>query len=821
MKEFNDSLQKLFSKPPEGWCEEERVALFLDAMTQEMRHHFQHCPPFRRYCQRRGVSFEEPLHDLVSLPWLPVHAFKFLGGRLLSVPPEEVRVKLQSSGTSGVPSTVQIDHVTAKRQTRAMSLSISEAIGNRRRPFLFMDVDPKTHLAQLKARGAAILGYLNYASEAVFCLEPEGAEGVTLNRDLFLATLEKWRHGGTPPVIFGFTYIFYQAVLLPLHQAGCRFSFPQGSQVLHIGGWKKLRDLAIDPKRFKRMIHDVLGIEPSGVVDVYGFTEQMGVNYPDCVAGVKHPPAVAQIIVRDPQTLEPVVDGVEGVLQFLTPIPHSYPGNSVLTDDMGRILGRDRCSCGREGVRFEITGRMAKAEVRGCGDVMETRVATLDVSRNDAMRAAGVVELLLVRGEHRGFADDLDGVLPSLLSRRDWLAQVPVEAIIVLVDQLAKVWRQSEMYADLDKRGLAFLCDWCSADSLRRMAAASLGGHHGFLDDFYPWERSTRRKAMASPKGLALHWVAGNVPLIGLFVLVQAMVTKNINLIRAPSAERHIMAALLSPLVNLEVRLPGGYCLKGADFLETLAVVHFPSDHPLGSDLSAMADIRVAWGGREAVESLARWPRRYDVRDIFFGPKLSYMVIGKEQLTDGRGLKKLLRRAATDCSVFDQYACSSPHTIFVEQGGAVTPEAFAQRLGDEMGRTLTRIPKMPPDAATVMAIALRRITHDMLHDVWHSQDTGWTVLYDEEMKLADPCYSRVVTVRGVADIMPTAGLAHEDIQTIGLALGGERRLAYAREAARRGVCRLPEVGRMTLFEPLWDGLLVMGHMVRWVTLGGP
>jgi len=536
---------------------------------------------------------------------------------------------------------------------------------------------------------------------------------------------------------------------------------------------------------------------------------------------VKHPPVVAQIIVRDPQTLEPVADGVEGVLQFLTPIPHSYPGNSVLTDDMGRILGRDRCPCGREGVRFEITGRVAKAEVRGCGDVMETRVATLDVQRNDSVRATGVVELLLVRGEHRGFADDLDGVLPSLLSRREWLAQVPVEAIIVLLDQLAKFWRQSEMYVDLDKRGLAFLCDWCSADSLRRMAAVSLGGHHGFLDDFYPWERSTRRKAMASPKGLALHWVAGNVPLIGLFVLVQGMVTKNINLVRAPSAERHIMAALLSPLVKLEVRLPGGYCLTGADFLETLAVVTFPSDHPLGSDLSAMADIRVAWGGREAVESLARWPRRYDVRDIFFGPKLSYMVIGKEQLTDGRGLKKLLRRAATDCSVFDQYACSSPHTIFVEQGGAVSPEVFARRLGDEMGRTLTRIPKMPPDAATVMAIALRRITHDMLHDVWHSQDTGWTVLYDEEMKLADPCYSRVVTVRGVADVMPTAGLAHEDIQTIGLALGGERRLAYAREAARRGVCRLPEVGRMTLFEPLWDGVLVMGHMVRWVTLGGP
>ncbi|MBF0348374.1 MAG: acyl-CoA reductase [Magnetococcales bacterium] len=825
MKETNIPLQTLLSKPPGAWGEEERRPLFLEAMRVEMQHHVQHCLPFQRYCRRRGIDFDQSVIDPASFPWLPVHAFKRLGGQLLSVPGEEVRVKLQSSGTSGIASTVMIDRLTAKRQTRAMSLSIGEVIGNRRRPFFFMDVDPKMHLIHLKARGAAVLGYLNHASEAIFGLDPvegEGEVGFTLNEERFLAAIQRWRDAATPPVIFGFTYMLHQSVIAPLHRAGRRFLLPEGSQILHIGGWKKLRDLAVGPERFKEMIQEVLGVAPGAVVDVYGFTEQMGVNYPDCVAGVKHLPAVAQVIVRDPLSLEPVADGVEGVLQFLTPIPHSYPGNSVLTDDLGRILGRDRCPCGREGVRFVVTGRLAKAEVRGCGDVMAERVAT-PVSERMGTRSAkdGAVELLLVQGEYRGFANDLESVLHSLQARRDWLARVPVEAVIILLDRLAREWRQSTLYADLDKRGLAFLCDWCSADSLRRIAAASLGGHAGFLDDFHPLQDSIRRKAMALPKGLALHWVAGNVPLIGLFVLVQSMVTKNVNLVRAPSAERQIMAHLLAPLRSLEVQMPGGVCVRGADLLETVAVVHFPNDHPLGAQLSALADVRIAWGGREAVETLARWPRRYDVRDVFFGPKLSYMAIGREQLVEGRGLKKLLRRAATDCSVFDQYACSSPHTVFVEQGGPVPPKVFAERLGGEMARTLERIPKMPPDAGTVMEIGLRRIQHDLFHEVWHSRDSGWTVLYDEEMALAAPCYSRVVTVRGVPDIMQTVTLASEEIQTVGLALDGERRLLYAREAARRGVGRLPEIGRMTLFEPVWDGLWVMGHTVRWVTLGGP
>ncbi|MBF0423499.1 MAG: acyl-CoA reductase, partial [Magnetococcales bacterium] len=377
MTETNQPLLTLLSRSPREWSEEERRPLFLAAITQELNHHFHNCVPYRRYCSRRNVSFDQPVSDLTALPWLPIHAFKRLGRQLLSVPETEVRVKLQSSGTSGLPSLVMIDRLTSKRQTKTMSLSIGEAIGSQRRPFLFLDLDPTTHGAQLKARGAAVLGYLNFASESVFCLEPDGADGMRLNLDQFQSTLEKWNHAQRPPVIFGFTYILHQSVLVPLQQGGYHFSLPAGSQMLHIGGWKKLRDLAIGPEELKKIVGEVLGIGPAQVIDVYGFTEQMGVNYPDCPMGAKHLPAVAELIVRDPRTLTPVADGSEGILQFLTPIPHSYPGNSVLTDDLGVILGRDRCGCGRESPRFQVTGRVAKAEVRGCGDVMVQRIATI------------------------------------------------------------------------------------------------------------------------------------------------------------------------------------------------------------------------------------------------------------------------------------------------------------------------------------------------------------------------------------------------------------------------------------------------------------
>ena len=41
----------------------------------------------------------------------------------------------------------------------------------------------------------------------------------------------------------------------------------------------------------------VFGIETSDIIDIYGFTEQMGLNYPDCSAGWKHVPGCLALSV--------------------------------------------------------------------------------------------------------------------------------------------------------------------------------------------------------------------------------------------------------------------------------------------------------------------------------------------------------------------------------------------------------------------------------------------------------------------------------------------------------------------------------------------
>jgi hypothetical protein len=85
--------------------------------------------------------------------------------------------------------------------------------------------------------------------------------------------------------------------------------------------------------------------------------------------GYLYPPNFGDVIVRDPVTLEPAPLGTPGVIQVLSILPRSYPGHSILTEDLGVIHGVDDSTCGRLGKRFSVLGRVPKTELRGCSDV--------------------------------------------------------------------------------------------------------------------------------------------------------------------------------------------------------------------------------------------------------------------------------------------------------------------------------------------------------------------------------------------------------------------------------------------------------------------
>jgi hypothetical protein len=366
------AINEILRQPPYASRPGEHRELLHAAVEEGIGHHCASCPPFARW-YRKHAGPEREIRDLADVPFLPVSIFKRLS--LESIGELDVVRVLRSSATSSqTPSRVVLDRLTRDRQMRTLAVLLSALMGPQRRPFVVLDVvtSPQADM-ELSARVAGLRGYLMMASETHYVLETHGGRP-ELEVDKLEAVLCGLRERSLPVCVIGYTYMLYQYVVAPLLRAKKSVSLPPGSIVLHFGGWKRLEAQAIDRAQLNAEVSEVFPMAQPCVRDVYGFTEQLGIIYPDDGNGVRLAPIYAEVIVRDPITLEPAPDGVPGLLEFITPVPHSYPGIALLLDDMGKIVSRDRGVDGRYGTRFEVLGRAPGAEIRGCGDTLPEQV---------------------------------------------------------------------------------------------------------------------------------------------------------------------------------------------------------------------------------------------------------------------------------------------------------------------------------------------------------------------------------------------------------------------------------------------------------------
>ena len=297
---------------------------------------------------------------LNQLPFLPVRLFK--STELRSVPESDVIKTLTSSGTTGqAVSRIYLDRETAIRQTRVLGSIMASFLGRKRWPMVIVDSsDLLADRKRFNARAAGILGFSTYGRDHFYCLDNE--------LSLDAAGLQAWleRHADTPVLLFGFTFVIWQGLYQSALRQGIQLRFPKGSLLLHGGGWKKMLDQQVTNDDFKARLQQQFGIDR--VHNYYGMVEQVGSIFMECEHGHLHSPSYADVIIRDPRTLLPVDDGVQGVIQVLSAIPLSYPGHSLLTEDVGTRHGSDDCPCGRKGSYFSVSGRLPQVEMRGCSD---------------------------------------------------------------------------------------------------------------------------------------------------------------------------------------------------------------------------------------------------------------------------------------------------------------------------------------------------------------------------------------------------------------------------------------------------------------------
>ena len=308
-----------------------------------------------------GINYNvKKNNNLSDIPFLPVRLFKEFD--FLSIKKKEIYKTLLSSGTTSKNlSKIYIDKANALNQIKVLQKIFNNLIGSSRLPMLVIDkqinnIDRNSFNASI----AAINGFSIFANEIVYLLDH--------NNDINYKILNNFlkRNHKKKFLIFGFTSNVYINLIKKIDISKVSVKNLSNAFLIHGGGWKKIEEKKISRNKFNLNLNIKLGIK--NIRNYYGLVEQIGSIFFECKCGYFIASNYSDIIIRD-ENLNICKKGEKGLVQLVSLLPTSYPGHSILTEDIGEIVNDNSCKCYGYGTRFIIHGRLKNAELRGCSNI--------------------------------------------------------------------------------------------------------------------------------------------------------------------------------------------------------------------------------------------------------------------------------------------------------------------------------------------------------------------------------------------------------------------------------------------------------------------
>lgn len=342
-------------------------------------------------------------------------------------------------------------------------------------------------------------------------------------------------------------------------------------------------------------------------------------------------------------------------------------------------------------------------------------------------------------------------------------------------------------------------------------------GHKNRLDDWFTSNPESRlhRASMARGPELIVHICASNVPSPTLASMVFGLMARSAQFIKCSQKTSLFPRLLAHSLHEVEPKL--GACIE---------IAEWPGgDGTLEAVVFHEADCITATGSDETLQAIrGRLPGQ--ARFLGYGHRVSFAYVAADQLTS-LSAGRVAAAAAADIAAWNQLGCLSPHVLYVEHGGRITPEEFAQRLAEELASLEALEPRGEVSTEVAASIASRRAFYELraAHSsetrCWFSKDsTAWSVIYEADPLFQYSCLHRFVYVKGVRDVseaLHAADPVQGRVSTVGIAAEPRRARKVAMELARWGVPRVCPIGQMQKPPLAWrhDGRPALGDLITW------
>ncbi|MEE2679702.1 MAG: long-chain fatty acid--CoA ligase [Myxococcota bacterium] len=314
---------------------------------------FEHCLPYRRFCENRGRTPED-VQTWVEIPPVPTGAFKEMP--LHSFPADRLAHVFRTSGTS----------LERRGELHLDTLALYEAsllVPFQRflLPDLHTDREP---LIYALAPSPAEVRDSSLSHMFAVAIREIGAEGSRfflsdggLELDALLEAMD--RVPTDRPVLLGGTAFAFVHLVDALAQRNARLELPVSVRIMETGGFKGRSRSMPRPELYERL-EDALGVSVDRIVNQYGMTE-LGSQFYDSI--LREPGAVrrklappwTRVRIVEPASHRDVSAEATGTL-VITDLANTGSISAIQTADLGRSI--------LEG--FEVLGREPGAEERGC-----------------------------------------------------------------------------------------------------------------------------------------------------------------------------------------------------------------------------------------------------------------------------------------------------------------------------------------------------------------------------------------------------------------------------------------------------------------------
>lgn len=317
-------------------------------------------------------------------------------------------------------------------------------------------------------------------------------------------------------------------------------------------------------------------------------------------------------------------------------------------------------------------------------------------------------------------------------------------------------------------------------------------------------------------RGILFHIAPSNVPINFGYSLVSGLLAGNSNIVRVSSKPFAQVDLIINHLHSL---LASG---ENEEVANRIALVRYDRTSDANAMFSSMCHVRIIWGGDATIAALrqnAIPPRSFDV---CFADRYSIAAINPETImkTSDAEMKKLAESFYNDTYLFDQNACSAPHTIFWLQKDCLkeAKSRFWNAVHEYAAAKYQLQSVMSVDKLTAFyrQAACMEVKKEEMPDNVVVRSELRVLPHNIEFFRCACGYFSEYTICSLDEIAPVVNLKYQSLGYYGFEKS--ELTDFVKRSRFLGLDRIVPIGKTTEFSLTWDGYNLIDTMSRVVSI---